>query len=253
MLTPSTPLYFRIQEMLRARIATGRLREGERLPSESELAERFQTTRGTVRQALAQLTFEGLIERRKGLGSFVARPSMESRIDAQRPRSFEEQMEETGADVSFRLLSFESELATSTTATALNLKPGELVYRLRRLRIVDGSVIGLEDRTMLENIGAAVPAAALATRSALAITEASLRAPLGGMTVSVGAVAARTETARLLGLRRGSPVLVRAHTFFDQAGHPILAGDSIYRGDKYRFTYRFGTGGTRASMPSRSL
>jgi GntR family transcriptional regulator len=242
MLTPPTPLYFRIQEMLRAQIAAGRLREGGRLPSESELAERFRTTRGTVRQALAQLTFEGLIIRRMGLGTFVGRASIESRIEAQRPRSFEEQMEETGADVSFRLLSFETEPVTSATAAALNLNASDFVYRLRRLRLVDGAVIGLENRAMLESIGSAVPAAALTTRSAVAITEAALRTPLGGMTVSVGAVEAGTETARLLGLRRGNAVLVRTHTFFDQIGHPVLAGDSIYRGDKYRFSYRFGVG-----------
>jgi DNA-binding GntR family transcriptional regulator len=35
---------------------------------------------------------------------------------------------------------------------------------------------------------------------------------------------------------------VRSHIFFDQAGRPILAGESVYRGDKYRFTYRFGKG-----------
>jgi DNA-binding GntR family transcriptional regulator len=62
------------------------------------------------------------------------------------------------------------------------------------------------------------------------------------MTVSVGAIAARGDIARHLEVRSGSPMLVRSHTFYDQAGEPILAGDSIYRGDKYRFTYRFGAG-----------
>src|SRR6185436_17036752 len=57
----TTPLYERIQEMLRTQIASGRLAAGERLPSETELAESFATTRMTVRQALAKLTFEGLI------------------------------------------------------------------------------------------------------------------------------------------------------------------------------------------------
>ena len=95
----AAPLYFRIQGSLRAQIESGELAEGARLPSESELADKFETTRGTVRQALAQLTFERLIERRKGLGTFVAGRPVESRIEAQRPRSFEEQMKESGAQV----------------------------------------------------------------------------------------------------------------------------------------------------------
>jgi GntR family transcriptional regulator len=239
---PAVPLYFRIQDALRMQIAAGEFAEGARLPSESELAEKFETTRGTVRQALAPLMFERLIERRKGLGTFVASRPVESRIEAQRPRSFEEQMKESGAQVGFRLIGFDAEPASSAVATALGLAPGTVIYRLRRLRLVEGEVIGFEDRSMLERIGAGIPASSLATQSALAIAEFALHSPLGGMTVSVGAIAVQGETARHLGLRSGSPALVRAHTFFDPTGRPILAGESIYRGDKYRFTYRFGNG-----------
>ena len=239
---PAAPLYLRIQESLRARIASGRLAEGARLPSESELAEKFETTRGTVRQAMAQLSFEGLIVRRMGLGTFVASPRIESRIEAERPRSFEEQMEQSGVHVGFRLIGFDAEPASPAIAAALGLDRGASIYRLRRLRLVAGEVIGFEDRSMLERIGAALPASALTTRSAVAMAELALGTPLGGMTVSVGAIAARGDIAGHLGVRSGSAALVRSHTFFDLAGQPILAGDSVYRGDKYRFTYRFGVG-----------
>ena len=240
---PTTPLYFRIQEMLRTQIASKKLAEGERLPSESELAESFETTRGTVRQALAQLTFEGLIVRRMGLGTFVAGKRVESRIEAQRMRSFEEQMEDMGAHVGFRVLGFDRETASAAVAAALELTAGAPIYRLRRLRLVEGEIIGLEDRSMPERIGTAIPASALVTRPATTMVEAALGTQLGGITVSVGAMAAEPETARELGVRRGCPVLVRTHTFFDQAGKPVLTGESIYRGDKYRFTYRYGQGG----------
>jgi len=240
---PTAPLYFRIQEMLRGQIASGQLAEGARLPSESELADKFETTRGTVRQALAHLTFEALIVRRMGLGTFVATRPIESRIEAQRPRSFEEQMEETGARISFRLIGFDAEPASAAVAAALELAQGALIYRMRRLRLVEGEVIGIEDRSMLERIGAGIPASALATQSAVAMTEMALGTALGGMTVSVGAMAAQAELAHLLGVRSGSPVLVRSHSFFDQGGRAILVGESVYRGDKYRFTYRFGGGG----------
>ncbi len=236
----AAPLYLRIQESLRTQIASGRLGEGDRLPSESELAEKFETTRGTVRQAMAQLSFEGIIVRRMGLGTFVAGQQVESRIEAERPQSFEEQMEQMGKRVRFRLLAFDAEPASGSAATALRLARGAPIYRLRRLRLVDGEAIGLEDRSMLERIGAALPASALTARSAVAMAELALGTPLGGMTVSVGAIAARGEIARQLDIRSASPVLVRSHIFYDQAGEPILAGDSIYRGDKYRFTYRFG-------------
>ena len=240
MAATAIPLYLRIEELLRSQIAAGQLGEGQRLPSENELAGSFRTTRGTVRQALAQLTFEGLIVRRMGLGTFVANKRVESRIEAQRPRSFEDQMEERGAHVRFRLLSFDRESASAPVAAALELAAGAPVYRLRRIRLVEDEIIGLEDRTMHEQIGSAIPASALVTRSVLGMVEAALGTPLGGMTVSVGAVAAQVNIARDLDIRRGSPVLVRTHTFFDQSGRPVLTGDSVYCGDKYRFTYGYG-------------
>lgn len=240
------PLYMRIQEMLRTQIATGRFPAGAQLPSETELAESFETTRTTVRQALARLTFEGLITRRIGLGTFVASRPMESRIDAERVRSFEEQMEETGAHVTFRLLAFDVERASASVAATLMLPADANIYRMRRLRLIEGEIIGLEDRAMSERIGSAISASALMTRPATRMVEAALGTPLGGMTVSVSAIAAPTDIARELSIRRGSPVLVRSHTFFDQDARPVLTGDSIYRGDKYRFSYQYGRGPVRA-------
>ncbi|MBV8600247.1 MAG: GntR family transcriptional regulator [Candidatus Eremiobacteraeota bacterium] len=238
--TAAAPLYFRIQEMLRRQILSGRLGVGTRVPSESELAKRFETTRGTVRQALAHLTFEGLIERRVGLGTFVAPRRLESRIEAARPRSFEEQMEEAGARVAFRLLEFEAQPASKKIATALGIAPGEQIFRLRRLRFVDGNVVGYEDRALLERLGANIRASALAHDSAVVMTESALGAPLGGISVSVGAELARADVAALLEIRKGAPVLVRTHVFFDAEAKPLVAGEAIYRGDRYRFTYRFG-------------
>ena len=236
------PLYSRIQETLRAQLLSGQFGVGDRLPSETELAAEFRTTRTTVRQAMAQLEFEGLIVRHPGRGTFAGNRTVESLLNAERPLSFEEQMEQLGARVTFRLIGFDPEAASAPVASALKVNGGDLVYRLRRLRLVDGEVIGYEDRTMLSRVGAAVRAAALATQSAVKIVEAALGAPLGGMSVSVSASMAGSEAAKLLGMPRRGPLLIRSHVFFDPEGRPVLEGKSLYRGDKYHFTYRFGRG-----------
>jgi len=158
-------------------------------------------------------------------------------------------MEERGHHVTFQLLGFDLEPASTEVARALELDAQARIYRLRRLRLVEDAVIGLEDRAMSEHVGSAIPAAALVSRSAVTMVESALGTPLGGMTVSVGAMAAPADIARELSIRRGNPVLVRSHTFFDQQGRPVLTGESVYRGDKYRFTYHYGRGAVRA--PSR--
>lgn len=236
----STPLYHRIQGMLRQQIASGQLAVGARIPSETELAQRFETTRSTVRQALAHLTFEGLIVRRVGHGTFVAKPRIEGHLAAGRPESFEEQMEQAGAHVGFRLIGFDEVPASPETATTLHVAPKTPIFRLRRLRLVEGEIVGYEDRSMLERIGARIPASALGTSSVIAMTEAALGSRLSGVAVSVAAERARAKIAQLLAIRAGMPVLVRIHTFYDEAGKPILTGTAYYRADKYRFTFRFG-------------
>ena len=99
----SAPIYHRIQERLRSDIAAGRFAEGDRLPSESELARAFQTARGTVRQALARLEYEGLIQREAGRGTFATPSRVQSRIDTRFYQSFEEQVSAQGAVIGLRL------------------------------------------------------------------------------------------------------------------------------------------------------
>ena len=175
-----------------------------------------------------------------GSGTFVADRQIEGHIEAQRPQSFEEQMQVAGGQVSFKLLEFTGLPATAAMSAGLGLAEGDPVYRLLRLRLVDGEIIGLEDRQMVARVGTAIPAAALTSQSAVRMVENALGTALGGMDVAVGAVAANASVARLLGMRNGRPVLTRTHTFFDQDGRPVLSGESVYRGDKYRFVYGFG-------------
>jgi len=69
----SVPLYIQLKELLRDKIESGDLGDGELLPTEQELCEQFNLSRYTVRQALGELVKEGYIERVRGLGSFVRR------------------------------------------------------------------------------------------------------------------------------------------------------------------------------------
>ena len=66
------PVYIQIQHEIRRGIQAGDYAAGDRIPSENELAERFETTRATVARALQELVFDGTIVRRAGAGSFVA-------------------------------------------------------------------------------------------------------------------------------------------------------------------------------------
>ena len=77
-LTPSIPKYRQVYEELYSAIRTGSFQPGERLPSEAELGERYNTSRITVAKALNELQLQGLLSRRAGSGTHVLAPPISS-------------------------------------------------------------------------------------------------------------------------------------------------------------------------------
>lgn len=242
MSTRSKPLYRTIEDHLRAEIARGRLTTGDLLPSEPELAQRYATTRNTVRQALARLVFEGTVVREKGRGTFVAAPLHQSEIDTTTRKSFEEQMADHGEQVRFRLLSFAPVAAPDPVAAQLRLRKGALLFELRRIRLIGDELIGAECRYILPELARNFDDESLHEKSTIAMLETALGARLSDLEITVSATAADRETAELLQCRPGSAVLVRDHIFRDRDERPVLSGKSVFRGDRYRFTYHLGQG-----------
>ena len=81
---PFIPKYRQIADDLRRRILQGELRSGQQLATERELCQRYGVERVTARRALAMLQDEALIEKRAGVGSFVAGGAQEERPRASR-------------------------------------------------------------------------------------------------------------------------------------------------------------------------
>jgi len=135
------PLYIQIQEFIRQGISKGHFREGDRLPSEQELAARFDTTRATVAKALQQLVFERVIARRSGSGTFVGSPHIEDHVDTTQLESFEDHVLAAGETLQYRLEAFEQATADALVADRLGTEAGAAVFRMDRLRLVNGRVV----------------------------------------------------------------------------------------------------------------
>ena len=204
---------------------------GDRLPSETELADFLDTTRSTVRHALSLLVFEGLIVRKVGRGSFVAEPPVSSKIDTQQCHSFEEQIALSGKTVYYGLLSFGTVPAPVEVAERLKIGEGSDIYRLERLRLIDGRPVGLEDRYILAELARQIDGAMLAERSVYDFLGQIVGERIPTIAVSVTAITAGKRHADALGLRRGSALLVREHSYHDSTGRPVLFGKSIFPGD----------------------
>lgn len=230
--TRDVPIYLKIEGAIRSAIATGALPAGERVPSEAELSSEFRTTRSTVRQALSRLVYEGLITRHVGRGSFVAEPdAVHSPIDSRRCLTFEEQVALTGRTVTYGSPSLELIAAPRGVAERLRLPASAQVFKLERLRLVDGKPVGLEIRYVSQEVGRRVTGDMLAHRSAHSFVGEILGERIPTIVVSVTAEIAVGRTARLLDVPEGAPLIVRDNAHHDARGVVVLCGRSIFRGD----------------------
>jgi GntR family transcriptional regulator len=136
------PLYLQIKEHLRTQINSGVIRAGSRLPSERELAEEFNVSRMTSRQALQELAREGVVHSQIGKGTYVKPPIIDRQMEFL--TSYTQDMQQRGLVPSSRVLQAEIQPADADVAEKLNLALGTKVVVLSRIRLADGVPNGIE-------------------------------------------------------------------------------------------------------------
>ncbi|MEX6688695.1 GntR family transcriptional regulator [Danxiaibacter flavus] len=127
------PLHIQVEELLRKLIALKEYQNGAFLPKEVELANRLGVSRNTIRQATNKLEYEGLLTRKKGVGTKVA-PQEKLSTGLNNWYSFTKEMQSRGIDVSNLLLKLETVKANEKMATFFNIKPGTPVIKLSKLK-----------------------------------------------------------------------------------------------------------------------
>lgn len=226
------PKYYRVKEELLALIDGEPAGAG--IPTERDLAERFSTSRTTVRQAIAELVVEGRLERTQGRGTFVARPKL---MQVRPLTSFSQDLEAEGRRPGSIVLSVTEVAADADLAGHLDVAPGAVVHRVDRLRTVADEPIAHEI--------AHVPGP-LADLDAELAARGSLYATLAeayGRRVAtvedvVETVLADPREADLLGVEVGLPMLLVQRTAWDESGRPVERTRSVFRGDRFRFVAR---------------
>lgn len=197
----ATALYRQIADRLRDEIAARLFEPSGRLPAESEIGARFGVSRVTVRLALDRLEAEGLIERRKGKGTFTAGKRVQHPLD--RLRSFHESLRLQGVDARMRPLS----AAIVATPPDLLDEFGPRCLEVRRLHLVGDDPVAL-GRSLLPPALERIDWQAAGQKPIYAILQDVVGKPVGGADIEVKAEAAGEEVAAALGLPTGAPVLV---------------------------------------------
>lgn len=219
--------YEEIAESLRQAIRSGVRPPGSRLPSESDLAATWEVSRGTVRQAVALLASEGLIGSRQGARRVVLR--QERRQSFEQLNSFAQWARAMGYEASSRILARTTRPATDEEAARLGAEPGSGILDVLRLRHLDGEPVMVE-RTVYADwvapVVRALPEDCVSVMDSIA-ERADIVAHHGEHLID--AVAAGSEDARLLRVRRASPLLRQRHLTYTAAGRAIEWTDDRYR------------------------
>jgi GntR family transcriptional regulator len=218
--------YREIAETLREHVRRGDLAPGRLLPSESELSASYDVSRVTVRRALDVLRSEGVLDARQGLGWFVA--SAPIRQSLGELGTIEEQMAASGSRPERRVLDFAFVVAPARVAEVLGTDD---VLEVRRLNLADGEPFAV--------VTVWCPAS-LAQHLSRADVERSpfyelLDVSIGGATQTIGAAAASTDEATLLGVREGVPVLRCERVTEDRDGRAVLVSVHVFPAHRTEF------------------
>ena len=227
------PKYYQVKRQLLD--LTSAMAPGSPVPPERELARQYETSRTTVRQALAELVVEGRLLRMQGKGTFVAKPKVAQVLEL---ASYTEGMRQHGLHPQTRILDIGYVTADEHLSDLLGIRPGGRALRLHRLRLADGEPMSIDTshlparrfpglRKQLERHASLYET--LRTDYGINLAEAE---------ETIETVLADPHDAQLLGVDPGIPLLLLSRHAIDSTGQPVEWAQSWYRGDRYKFVTR---------------
>jgi len=234
------PLYQQLNEALRGLVCSGEFKTGARFLSEREVSARFEVSRITANKALSNLISEGILEYRKGVGTFVRGGVLD--YDLRSLVSFTGKAAAAGKRPTTRVLAFDTIAASTVSpriAAALRVSGGDRLYTVERLRLADGDPVILERRFVVEGLCPGLHQRDFGS-SLYGLWTERFKLEIAGADQTIRASAIRGREARLMGVSGGAAGLVVQSVGWLRDGKPLWWERTLYRGDAYAFRNRLG-------------
>lgn len=235
------PLYERVRLAIKASIDDGTYSPGERLPSESRLAEDLAVNRLTVRRAIEELARAGVVESRQGSGTYVSAPIV--RLPVSQKLSTDSLVEGMTAQIAAQGHTYEdvflraTKVSSAPTGASQELPSGPL-WRVDNAIVVNGLAWMWSSswfpRELLND-----PEGDWSSVSGLYGQLNRVFTELRPIWRSISADAASLEDAEILSVRAGSPILVRDGLTADETGAPVLRVTRRARMDRVSYVLRY--------------
>lgn len=226
------PKYYAVK----ARIAllVDELAEGNALPTERDLAERYEVARETVRQALRDLLLEGKL-RRQGRGTVAAGPKLEQPLSLV---SYTEGVRRQGRTPGRNLIGLDRFPCNAALAEETGLRPGEPVWHLERVLLADEERMGLESTYVAAERVPHLDTDFDPDSSFYSYLHDRLGIAFGDADERLETVLATPREALLIGTPPALPMLLIHRISRDTEGRPLERVRSLYRGDRFSFSTR---------------
>jgi GntR family transcriptional regulator len=226
------PLHIQIHENLVLQLTSGRFGSGAELPPEAVLCAHYGVSRGTIRQALAELARDGLIERHPGRGSFLRRPKFEGSVVGSYSQF---RVEGPPLDPGAHVLDCVTRKADPALAKAMDLGHDRNVYILRRLRFAAGVPVTLQTSMLPASLLPGLAKRNLTERHLVDILRDDYGVTLVRAEEFIEPAICNAFDARHLGIKTGAPVFQIERRTFLPDGRIGEFRRAVMRGDVYRY------------------
>lgn len=228
------PYYIQLIDILKEKVQSEVWKPGDQIPGEQDLCELYGVSRTVVRQALLELELEGVINRRKGKGTFISLPKINEGL-VQKLTGFYQDMVERGLKPVTRVLHQNVVPADDKVARFLDISPGDQVVDILRLRFINDEPIQMVTTYIPFDMCPALASVDLTNRSLYEFLETECGIFIAKGQRYIEAVLANETEANLLGIERGAPLLMLDSISFSDGDRPIEYYHALHRGDRSRF------------------
>lgn len=224
------PLYHQVAEQIESAIHEGALKPGDRIANEVTLADQLGLSRPTMRQAIQSLVDKGMLVRKRGVGTQVVRAPIRRTVEL---TSLHDDLTRAGRKPETVVLGLELVEVEEGPAEHLHVSVGDPVWKLDRLRSVGGEPLALMCNYVPDAVLRLEGADFAKTGLYELFRTAAIHLRVAHQTIS--ARLADAQEAKLLGGRKGDPVLTMQRTSFDDKGRAVEFGAHLYRPDLYSY------------------
>lgn len=226
------PLHAQVESLVREMIKSPEYQNNAFLPNETSLAKQLGISRNTLRQAFNKLVYEGLLVRKKGVGTRVADKSVNTR--ANNWLSFSQEMKSAGIEIINFDLQVSWQEADAQTASFFSIEAGKKILKLERVR-------GRAEYPFVYFVSWFHPRIGLSgkedfTRPLYEILEKDYSVVVKLSKEEISAELAGENIGKILNIETGSPILKRKRFVYDPGGRPVEYNLGFYRADSFTYT-----------------